>query len=102
MIAFTDQNMFRLFGSTWLNNLRAAGVTYWALAVTDNKTAETVGAGGGGGLWVGGDGGVGSGRFPGGAGGSHCTRGAWWGIQCAGEDRQQVKEHLEPCNKELT
>ena len=34
--------MFRLFGSTWINNLKAAGVTYWVLAVTDNKTAELV------------------------------------------------------------
>lgn len=43
MIAFTDQNMFRLFGSTWLHNLKAAGVDYWVLAVTDNRTAEMVG-----------------------------------------------------------
>ena len=45
MIAFTDSNMFKMFGATWLHNVKAAGITYWVLAVTDNKTAELVGGG---------------------------------------------------------
>ena len=47
MITFTDHQMYRLFGATWLHNVKAAGITYWVLAVTDNQTAELVGGRGG-------------------------------------------------------
>ncbi|GAX81831.1 hypothetical protein CEUSTIGMA_g9259.t1 [Chlamydomonas eustigma] len=42
MITFTDHQMFKLFGSTWLHNLEKAGITYWVVAVADNKTADLV------------------------------------------------------------
>lgn len=48
MITFTDHLMFRLFGSTWLHNVRNAGITYWVLAVADNRTADLVLASGAG------------------------------------------------------
>lgn len=42
MITFTDSVMFSLFGRSWLNNVRAAGITYWVLAVADERTAQLV------------------------------------------------------------
>jgi len=42
MITFTDHLMFKLFGSTWLYNVQKAGISYWVLAVADNRTAELV------------------------------------------------------------
>jgi hypothetical protein len=42
MITFTDSVMFGLFGRSWLNNIKAAGITYWVLAVADERTAQMV------------------------------------------------------------